>query len=428
MEGTENYQQDFNTVMNSLKTILLIGCLLLGEMGFTQYGDFQGNPDDAFKVAQQLAFSGHRGEAKDTLSHILTTYPLYTDVRNLLAKIHSWEGQYDQARREFNKITSSEKSNKEVWVAAINNELYAKNYATALGLSNKALIHLEPNTEIDALRNQALDGLGMEFGKGKRKEVPKQKDSVDVSRTASKNQIGVYGTLEVFDKVFDPMTAVSLEYKRTEKWGAILTRVNYANRFNTNGLQYEVDLYPKLSKTLYAYFNYGYSATDIFPDHRAGGELYAKLPKGFETSAGFRYLKFDAVDAKIITGSLGLYKGNYYFSLRPFITLPETSNPTGFAVNILARKYLTSKYHFYGLNIAAGIAPELRQLRSPSTLLSETLLHLESQQLGLEYQFINRKNNGVYKLNLGATRQELAFEPGSFFYAIAIGGVYQLGF
>ncbi len=409
--------------MKILKLLLFLGCvfhILLGTSQETKV--YEGNPDISFFVARDLAFSGRRKEAKDTLTLILSKYPEYTDGRNLLGKIYSWDGEFDKARAHFNKITSSKKNDKEAWISAINNELYAENYSIALGLSNKALLFLPEDNDLVLLQRKALensDKSGIKSLSIANNHIPGD---------TLRNKIAVYGMLDVFDVVFDPMMATSLEYIRTTKIGSIIPRINYANRFETNGLQYEIDFYPKFSKTFYGYFNYGYSNAPIYPDHRVGAELYANLPNAFEASIGMRYLEFNDITANIITGSAGVYKGNYYLSLRPYITLPVGANPVGISGSLLVRKYLKDKDNYFGVNAVVGYAPELKQLRAGDILLAETLLYIESQQLNLEYQFTGSTGSNIYRTSLGITHQELAFDAGNFFWAVTTGFSYQFKF
>ena len=81
-----------------------------------------------------------------------------------------------------------------------------------------------------------------------------------------------------------------------------------------------------------------------------------------------------------------------------------------------------------GINVGMGYSPELRQLISGDELLAETLLYVESQRLSLEYQFTGKKNPNAYRANMSVTRQELAFDAGSFFYGISAGLTYQVKF
>ena len=98
------------------------------------------DPDRAYEFARDLAFQGAYMEARDTLTKILSDFPEYTDVESLLAKTYSWEGNYDRARRHFNRITSRERKLEEVWVACVKYEMYAGNTSLAVGLANKGLM------------------------------------------------------------------------------------------------------------------------------------------------------------------------------------------------------------------------------------------------------------------------------------------------
>jgi YaiO family outer membrane protein len=402
--------------------IIIIWCIYLGSpVLFGQEVTYAGDPDASFFKARELAFAGKHISAQDTLKRILTRYPDYTDVRSLLAKTYSWDAQYDEARKHLNRITSIERKNKEAWVAAIKNEIYAKDTYIALGLANKALQYLPRDQDILELRQQLWDDIKETGG------VYRAADKNEGEEKEFKNQMALYNAFDVFDIVYEPMVYVGLEYTRNTQAGKIIPRVNYANRFDTHGLQYEVDLYPMISKRFYSYLNYGYSDSDIFPNHRVGAELYANLPKAKEASLGIRYLDFLNNQTTILTGSFGLYKGNYYFSLRPYV-IPNQDGTTGVSGSLTARKYLKTKEDYFGFILNMGFIPELRQFTANNTLLAETLYFIDSQQLFMEYQFSGNKPSNLYKAQLGITHQELIFEPGRFFWAITAGLKYHIKF
>jgi len=410
-----------------LYRIIYLGLFLLFfvQKGITQELAYQGNPDTSFFVARDLAFEGNHSVARDTLRLILSRYPDYTDVRNLLAKTYSWDGNHNEARKHFNKITSVERQNKEVWIAAVKNEIYAENYSIALGLANKALIFMEADPDLQIMRDEIINEI---HKKQNASQKSTEKELKETEAKSYKNRLGIVNSLDVFDVVYDPMIYSGVEYIRETEIGKIIPRINFSNRFNTNGLQYEMDFYPKISKTFYAYTNYGYSNSRIFPNHRAGAELYANLPKALEVSAGMRYLDFVTSQAIIYTGSVGLYKGNYYFSLRPYIT-PRTDGPIGFSGSLLARKYFQDRENYFGINLIMGYSPEIKQLISDSDIiLAETLLFVESQQLLFEYQFTGNSLTNSYRASLGITRQELVFDPGEFFLALSAGFRYHTKF
>lgn len=399
---------------------------LISFLGIAQEFEYNGNPDMSLQIAQNLAFSGKRAMAQDTLKRILTKYPHYNDVRNLLASTYSWDGEYDKARGHFNKITSTDKKNKETWVAAIKNEIYAKEYYIALGLANKAISYLKDDELLLKLRKEILEQTPGSVES--QPEIPK--GNVEKQSAESKvynNRIAISNSYEIFDVAYDPMINSSLEYKRETKIGSIIPRINFSNRFQTNGIQYELDTYPKFSKKLYAYTNYAFSNAPIFPAHRAGVELYANLPKSMEVSLGARYMAFNDQQVSIATGSFGLYKGNYYLSARPYITQSK-DKPFGVSGTVLGRKYLKDSENYFGLMLGYGFTPDLKQLQDGDELLAETLLFIESQHLRIEYQFSGKKQPHLYRAHLGIIRQELAFDPGNFYWSLSAGFVYHVKF
>ncbi len=417
----------------------------------------------SYNTAYRLAYDGNHNSAQEMLLALVTENPNDFNARSLLASTYSWSGQFDKARKEFNKITSVDPSNRDIWISAIKNELYGENEATALGLANKALSQLKSDMEIERLREIALDRIANkkypELGwynqydalgtskprikrpvakknrsvtakdsiLGKKPEEKPLSEAVLAAREAPRNMLAINNSFTLFDQRYDPMYYSSVYFKRQTLAGSIIPRINYSNRLGKQGLQYDIDFYPKFSKRFYAYLNYGYSNASIYPNHKMGGDLYANLPGAIEFSAGGRYIITNTQNVTVITNSLGHYSGNYYFSLRSYIT-PKPGNLTRFSGNILARKYLRDAENYLGVNFGMGYSPELRQLTSGDDLLAETLLYVESQRLNLEYQFTGKKNPTIYRANLGVTREEFAFDAGSFFWGISAGLTYHVKF
>ncbi|SIQ68130.1 YaiO family outer membrane beta-barrel protein [Maribacter ulvicola] len=407
----------------------------------------------SFETAYALAYEGKTNTAHKMLSNLVNEPETEIETSVLWASTLSWRGDYNLARSEFNNILSKNKTHRAAWISAVKNELYAKNYATALGLANKALIHIENDQEIVRLQAVATDGVnGTEYDSdgwfnvestvhtkftGVKKSSPTfnettvaEMESVHttpVTEEKLKNTVMVNSAVTFFDKRFDPITTSSISYKRQTPYGTLIPRINNSNRVGKNGIQLDLDLYPKIAKGFYAYINYGYSESDLYPNHKVGGDVYYNHKNGIEFSAGGRFINFATKNVKYITNSLGYYTGNYYFSLRSYIT-PESDNLTNVSGNLLVRKYLKDAKNYMGLNVGVGFSPELRQFTSGDQLLAETLLYIESQRLSFEYQFTSKNNLNAYKTNIGVLRQEQSFDPGSYFYSISAGLTYEFNF
>ena len=403
--------------------ILLMFCPILGisqdvEMAVT-------DPDKAFLEARELAFEKKYEESRIILNAILVEYPEYSDVQNLLAKTYSWEGNYEEARGHFDQIVMRESANQEVWLAAINNEIFAQNEIVAFSKVNKALDNLPGDPELIELKER-IDGLlqaKSEAMQARNKALRMR----NMETGKFSNNLGAFSEASVFDQVFDTQYSLGIEYIRQENFGRIIPRITFANRFGQDGIQYEMDSYPKISDKSYAYLNYGYSGSQIFPRHRAGAELYNMISKSMEMSAGIRYLDFRESTATTFTASVGLYKGNYYISARPLIT-PRSDNPTAYFGSVLIRKYGATGDFWMGATLSAGVEPESQQVFLGNTLLSESTRYVEIQELLLEYQFAGKSLANLYRASLGVRHQEFLAEPGSYFWAFTAGIRYYSRF
>ncbi len=420
--------------------------------------------DLSYVEAHNLAYNGNHNQAQNIALGLLKKNPQNTKARTLVARTYSWSRQYDKARSEFNILTSGDKNNRDIWILAVKNELYAHNNATALGLANKALIYLKNDIELVRLGKMAQERIenqdypqkswianpSMLFTRKKSKpsKSKKEEESIvnstpeavekkeaaqvpeikeDKKENVLNNRIAIRNSFTVFDQRYDPMVFSTIEFRRQTLAGSLLPRINYSNRNGAHGLQYDLDFYPKFSKRFYAYLNYGYSNSSIYPNHKVGGDLYINLPGAIEFSAGGRFISLDTSDVTMITNSLGHYRGNYYFSLRSNL-IPKEDNLMQFSGNLLIRKYLKDADNFLSFNIGMGYSPELRQLISGDELLAETLLYIESQRMSFQYQFTGKQNPNVYSASLGVARRELSFESGSFVWSVSAGLAYQVKF
>jgi len=167
-----------------------------------------------------------------------------------------------------------------------------------------------------------------------------------------RNRVEINYEYENFDRDFSPWHWVSLEYRRRFDWGTLLPRVNWARRFDDEAFQYEIDAYPKLTKKTYMYLNFGVAEESFFPTRRYGAEIFFSLPKGFEASGGLRRLEFDNKTVHILTGSVGYYRGNYYYAARPWIS--SKPGDTSVSLSLLLRRYFATRHDYWTLRVSGG--------------------------------------------------------------------------
>jgi len=393
---------------------------------------YNGDPDTSFETARTLAFNKQRKQAQDTLLSILSKYPDYHEIRSFLATTYSWDGEYKKARKEFAYVLEKDSKSKSTWIAAIKNESWANMPFAALEMTTEALKIFPDDAEILYLKasaqestNNPIEALNtVELILDKNPEDQKAKDyKSSLNKILNQNSIGITAAVELYSYVFDPMQYHTFKYGRQTKYGSIIGKVNFNRKFNENGLQYEVDLYPKISKGLYAYLNLGLSNSFLFPDVRFGAELYKSLPKSFEVSLGFRTLKYSTTTT-IYTGSLGWYHGNSYWSFRPYIT-PGGAG-TSSSGTIAYRRYRSDADNYLGLSLGFGFSPETNQFIFNGN--ESSIINLKSEKFNLGYYFSSSNKQNVWGTQFGVAHQEIISDPGNYFWIYSLTLSWELKF
>ncbi|MDF1517680.1 MAG: YaiO family outer membrane beta-barrel protein [Lutibacter sp.] len=415
----------------SYKWILILAFLSIFQ-SFAQQKVFDGNPDTAFEKARELAFNNQRKQAQDTLLFILTKYPDYHDIRSFLASTYSWDGEYKKAKTEFSYILEKNPQRKTDWIAAINNELWAETPFSALEMADNALKYFPSDGEILYLKasaqenfndpSAALSTLNLILDQN-----PNDQKAMDykkkLTNTLSYNSIGIKSSADFYSETFDPMQYYSLNYGRQTKYGSIIAKMNFRRSFNENGLQFEVDMYPKITKGLYAYLNVGFANTFLFPDLRYGAELYKSLPKSFEVSLGFRALKYSTT-TNIYTGSVGWYTGNSYWSFRPYLTPGDSGTSKSGTLNY--RKYRSDADNYFSVSVGMGFSPEIDRFQFEGN--EDAIIDLQSQKFNVGYYFTSSNKQNAWGTQFSVTHQEISFDPGNYFWIYSLGLNWALKF
>ncbi|MCM2314593.1 MAG: YaiO family outer membrane beta-barrel protein [Thermoanaerobaculia bacterium] len=173
---------------------------------------------------------------------------------------------------------------------------------------------------------------------------------------------------EDFDDDTEAWQLSSIDYShKFQEFGTVILRVSQADRFGTEGVQYEVDMYPKIRKGTYAYLSVGVSGSSLFPERRYGAQIWQSLGNGYEGSLGVRYLAFD--DAVTVwTGSIGKYKGNYYYVLSPYVV--DGDDGTSATGILEIRRYFgDDPDDVFTFRVGYGNAPDVDTLLQVTTTL-----------------------------------------------------------
>tara|TARA_R110002049_G_scaffold165726_1_gene331626 strand:- start:5642 stop:6904 length:1263 start_codon:yes stop_codon:yes gene_type:complete len=417
--------------IKNTNTYILAILFFVCTLSFSQQV-FKGDPDSAFEVARELAFNSQRKQAQDTLRLILTKYPDYHDIRSFLASTYSWDGSYKKAQKEFEYILNKDPKRLDTWEAAIKNELWSEAPFLALEMSKKALKHFSDHPDLlylkataeDAANNKEEALLTIEY---LLKNHPKHEKSlaykINLIDELSNNAIGVRSAVDLYSESFDPMQYYTLKYVRQTKFGSIHSKVNLSHRFASTGAQFEMDMYPRITKGLYAYASFGFSNSFLFPDFRYGAELYKSLPKSFEASLGFRALQYSTTTT-IYTGSIGWYTGNNYWSFRTYITPGDPGTSKSGELNY--RKYRSNANNYFSVATGIGFSPEIYRFDFDGN--ENSIINLESQKLNLGYYFTTNENKNSWGVQAGVSHQEISFDPGSYFWIYSLTLSWDLKF
>lgn len=327
----------------------------------------ENSADSLFSAAKQAAF-----EQKDYRIAIqltkkaLSKSPEQSDVEVFLGRLYTWSDHLDSARTIFQHILQRDPTNEDASLAYGSLEFWNKNSGIALEITEKALRAMPESRTLLFLKAQVLNELNRTAEAGTTvnellKIDPKNSDARALANrlkdNSSANRLGLSYDFVHFDQQFDkPWHLTSISYGRQTELGSIGLNLNYANRFGGSGLQAEIEAYPRISKTFYAYVSGAYSNDPgIFPEYRAGFSLFANLPAALEAEAGLRFLYFNRRNI-IYTLALGKYYKNYWFNFRTYLTPAKNNISQSYAVN--TRYYYGGPDDYLSLSAGTGISPD----------------------------------------------------------------------
>ncbi len=323
--------------------------------------------DELFTKARKLAFDDKNYTKAIALTkQALKQSPDYADIRIFLGRLYTWTDKPDSARIEFKKVLEKNQGYEDLYLAYGSLEYWNNNSEEAFKIVSEGLKYNEKSESLLLLGAKIfLDLRKFEEANITLRHLLKLNPNFTEARAlagstgniGSKNKIGFSYDYVYFDKQFDdPWHLGSIDYSRQTGIGSLTARVNFANRFKTNGTQFELDFYPRISETFYAYVSGGYSGNvGVFPEYRAGFSLYANLPSAFEAEAGFRMLSFSD-QTWIYTGSIGKYYKSFWFNLRTFLT--PSNNSISQSVAFSTRYYFGGANDYLSFGIGTGLSPD----------------------------------------------------------------------
>lgn len=390
-----------------MKSFFIISALTLFVMTISESFSYAQNNDELFKSAQNAAFGGERAKAREICNSIISSNQLYYDAYVLAGRTYAWDKKFEEARQFLSKVLELKPGYYDAVDAMIDLNLWTDNYTDAVRFADIGLSK-DPNDETFLLK-KAKALYYLKDSKAAvlllEKILSMNPSNTDASKFLQSikdewkiNKATVNYAIDIYNPHIPEWHMIYAQVGRRTKIGTILARVNYANRFGTNGWQVEADAYPTIRKGTYLYLNAGYSETNIFPFFRGGFEIYQKLPKSFETSLGFRYLDFKTTNVFIYTGSVGKYWSDYWFSGRVYLTPSTTSVST--SLSLTARRYFRTADDYLSLNVGYGYSPDERRM-----IFDSGLFYLKSGKVSIEFQHLVFKYF-IFSCGAGYTNEE----------------------
>ena len=384
-------------------------------LSFGQDSLFKNKDTIGIQRAIYWAKKGEHDKARQICQNILRKYPRHTETEILLGRLYSWNKQFDSARFLLKDVVNREPGNEEALNAIVNVELWSNQPDQALAYCNKAL-SLYPNSESLLMKKAKALNKKSDYREASKvvDEIlrinPVNQEAIQfrdylkkkISGNPDKNAIGVSYRYDHFNNTYTPWNFASLYFLHKGKEGNIFASINYANRFHANGIQYELNLYPRLSSSMRAFIGGAWSNDSIFPNYNIGAGLYHTLFKKAELELGARYLNFTRLPDPILiyTGAFSISKKRVFGSIRTFLSSVQSGLNQSY--------YLTGRYYMKDpqKNITLVLNTGLSPFDYFDSISNKTYNYpTKSRRIRLAYQTPLFPKKTILKFSLGYERR-----------------------
>ena len=283
--------------------------------------------EDAIRLARSKVAEGRRADALPILESRLATSPSDLDARLLYGLILSWEGSYDEARRELTEVVGRSPGYADARVALANVEWWAGEPDRLDAVAAEGL-RQEPGAarwQIYHARALAAQGRTREARDVVAGVLSREPGHVEARAMRERLDANLRPWSSYFTQAVDRFSddreawrETSLQIGRLTPIGSFTVRGNQASRFDRTDTLTEVEMYPRVRPGTYAFVGFGASGSGgFYPDTRLAADIYQSIGRGFEASAGWRRLAFDDV-TNIYVVTLSRYVGNWMLTGRAF--------------------------------------------------------------------------------------------------------------
>lgn len=419
-----------------MKLVIKYSLLALVMSMFVQL-QAQTNVDSIFNKAIQFSQKNEYNKAIYEATKAIKADSNRGDMYVFLANVYSWKNSNDTALMHLDTARKLDYLNDDFYESALNVLLRAQKNDSILKVCDEAATKGYKNTKDLALKRMlAYDNKKdykaiVELSKSDENKAFIDDKLIDAlvknAKVKTRRQmLSLDYSVDFFENSnpsLDPNPYQLLSAAYTLKTKSISSTIglNYANRLGKDNVQLEYTGYKTLKSNNYWYVNYGYAfGPDLFPKHRVGLEYFFKLSKNWDASFGGRYLYYPTSETDkniyIVTGSVGAYLKNNWFSVRPYFVIGDTFN--SLTVTAKYRVYAANPANFWGVELGFGNSPDdsftqsqgrFNELMSYRLKLEKNISLSDQHQLFLAAGYVSEE----YKIGLqSAKRERLIFEIG----------------
>ncbi|TBR19714.1 MAG: YaiO family outer membrane beta-barrel protein [Chitinophagaceae bacterium] len=344
-------------------------------------------PDSLWKAAQQQSASSDFVSAVLTLQILTKEFPYNNDYKLFLGRIFTWQGNYKFAVDIITPVVQADSLYGEAYEALVNALLGAEDYNQVVMYCDLALLKIDDSSTFFTLKKATAL---IKLGQNKEAMVVLQKvlsaDQNNKEALALRTLIfqSKINTLSVSYENTSysgiglmPRHLSFIEFKRSSPKFTGILRMNYIKMIGQSEPQFEIDLYPKLSKSSYLYISLGMAeGSNVLPLFKGNFELYKTFNK-VELSVGGRIMDFTTKQVKMLTGQINVAIKTWEIGYRPLFVTIEKGWYTSHSIQL--KKSNEVKERTFQMNIYSGSPYKIFDLGE--------FTQVNTLGFGLQYQF-----------------------------------------
>ena len=310
-----------------------------------------GQGENTLTQARALSADNRPNEAITLLNQHLKESPDDVDACVLLGLICSWNKHWEEGRHAFSVVLKTDPDYKDAVLGLIHLELWSGNAGRARELAQNALALRPEDPDYKVALEKADADLSAE-----RVVLPSSHGSSQATSDQLNWETGIAESNIFYSDKRSSWHETSVDISRNFTAGWVTATFSHASWFGEGSNLIDLQSYPSIRPGTYGFLDVAFSPdATLYAHRRLGGEVFQSLPRGFEASAGVRYMRFSD-NVLLYTASVGKWWGNYWILGRTFIN-PDPIVGTSKSFQVSLRKYYADSDHFIGLRFGEGASP-----------------------------------------------------------------------